>query len=268
MKIAISNIAWNSNENSSVIKLLKKFSVDSIEVALPILFNDLFKTNEVEIEKVRDYWNSNGIKIVAVQALLFGKPELLVFDKKVQNQTIEHLERVIYISGKLGASKLVFGSPRNRNVIGHSKIEALEIATEFFTLLAEKSVHNNVVLCIEPNATQYDCNFINNTQEAVELVKRVSHDGFRLHLDSGIMQLNNENVEDSINLAFPYLAHFHLSEPFLEKITNNTVDITTINNTLKSLNYTGYISIEMKKQNDDKSIKNIEDCLKFIKDIF
>jgi len=268
LKLAISNIAWNSNENSSVIDVLKELSVDSIEVALPILFSDLIEANDFEIDNVKKYWQINGIKIVAVQALLFGKPELLVFDSKVQKQTIEYLERVMYISGKLGASKLVFGSPKNRNVIGLNKAEAMEMATDFFSVLAELAVKNNVVVCIEPNAVQYDCNFITNTQEAFELVERVSHAGCRIHLDTGVMHLNNEDPEKSIQLALPYLSHFHISEPFLGRITDNTIDHKTISKTLKFLHYDGYISIEMKKQIYESNTGNIRECLKFVREIY
>lgn len=268
MKLAISNIAWNSSENSSVIEVLNEFSVDSIEVALSIFFKDLFDVSDFEIEEVKQYWLLNNIKIVAVQALLFGKPELLVFDKKGQKQIVEYLDRVMYISSKLGASKLVFGSPKNRKITGLSRVEAMQMATDFFSTLAELAGKHSVVLCIEPNAIQYDCNFITNTQEAFEFVELVSHEGFRLHLDTGVMQLNNEDIKESIELALPYLSHFHISEPFLDRIINNTVNHSTISKTLLSVHYDEYISIEMKKHNEENNIDNIRECLKFVKEIY
>jgi hypothetical protein len=51
-----------------------------------------------------------------MQALLFGTTGLNVFgDNKSQEAMLEHLRAVCRIGAGLGATKLVFGSPKNRD---------------------------------------------------------------------------------------------------------------------------------------------------------
>jgi pyruvate-formate lyase-activating enzyme len=60
------------------------------------------------------------------------------------------------------------------------------------------------------------------------------------------MAMNNENIEENLKIALPYAEHFHISEPFLELITNDKTNHEEFAKTLKSLNYDKLVSIEMK----------------------
>ena len=40
MKISISHIAWHRNQNKQIVELLKKFNIDTIEVAPTMLFDN------------------------------------------------------------------------------------------------------------------------------------------------------------------------------------------------------------------------------------
>ncbi len=269
MKLAISNIAWQPSENDAILEILKKLGVTGLEVAPSLLFNSPLAASPDDIQRVRGYWNENGVQIVAMQALLFGKPELQIFtDEATRRATLDYLSGVIMLAGKLGGGPLVFGSPKNRRVGTLSLEEVWQIAVPFFRTLGEVAQKHQQVFCIEANAPQYDCDFVTNTEEALALLRAIDHPGVAFNLDAGVMTLNGENYADSIEKALPYLRHFHISEPFLSKISQQHTDHNKIARTLRKWSYEHWISIEMRSGQADSNPRVVEECLKVAADIY
>lgn len=269
MKIAISNIAWNQQEDGNILKLLKKYSMSGVEIAPTKIWKNPTEESYQTINKYRKYWEKNGILISSTQSILFGHPELLIFgNKDKRNATLIYLEKMIRVSAQLGAEAIVFGSPKNRNRFNVNKAQALHIASDFFSKIATISKRYNVFFCIEPNPIEYGTNFINNTDEAVGLVRNVDHPNFKLHLDSGTMTVNGENVEEAITDGFPYLRHFHISEKNLSPIGKGKTDHEKIANILRTLNYKHWVSIEMKGMENSSNIGVVDEVLKFTSAIY
>jgi hypothetical protein len=88
------------------------------------------------IDDVRAFarrWRDEGLPIVAAQALLFGRPDLLLLGPPdVRRQTIDYLRLVFDLCAAAGATTMVFGSPRNRRREGRSTADAMAIATDAF----------------------------------------------------------------------------------------------------------------------------------------
>ena len=269
MKIAISNIAWNVEEDKDILKLLKKYSISGVEIAPTKIWKNPTEESYQTINQYRKYWEKNGISVSSTQSMLFGHPELLIFgNKDKRNQTLIYLEKMIRVSAGLGAKVIVFGSPKNRTRINVSKKQALDIACDFFFKIATISRKYNVFFCIEPNPIEYGTNFINNTEQAIELIKEVNHPNFKLHLDSGVMTINGENVEKAITDGFPYLRHFHISEKNLIPIYKGKTNHKKIANILRKLNYKHWVSIEMRGMENSSNLDVVDETLKFTSAIY
>lgn len=268
MKLTISNIAWHPQESDEIIRILKNLNIKGIEIAPTLVFDHPTIQTNSSIKNVRNYWNKNGIDIIAMQSLLFGKPELTFFDDEItRKKTIEYLKMIIDFGSKLGVRCYVFGSPKNRRNKIHTVARANNLAKEFFLILADIAGKNDSYFCIEPNAVQYECNFINTIEQAVELVQKVAHPAFGLIVDTGNMVLNDESI-DVLDFAFAYMKHFHISEPFLEKISNGKADHKSIGKRLRDLQYRNWISIEMKSGLASSNAETVEECLKYAIDAY
>lgn len=262
MKIAISNIAWHSHEEESVARAMQDLGVKGVEIAPTKVWQSPLAASDSEIALYRDFWESRGIQIVAIQALLFGRPELTIFqDVEKREETFEHLSRMIVLASKLGVSNLVFGSPKNRSISNKNTHEVEKIATSFFYSLGDVAAKNRVVFCIEPNPINYSCDFITTSEQGLELVNKVKSDGFGLHLDAAAMTLSRENIEPAIKLAFEQLCHFHISEPFLAPIGTEAVKHHLFSKALAELKYKGWTSIEMKAQSPDSNVLGVTKAL-------
>jgi D-psicose/D-tagatose/L-ribulose 3-epimerase len=247
MKIAISNIAWDDNEEGTAATILVEKGISGVEVAPTKIWPAPLEAGPESLSEYRQGWQNKGITIVALQALLFGRPELTLFESEaVREQTFHYLSRIIQLGAHLGARVLVFGSPKNRRVGDLDPQKAMETATQFFYRLGEVAYAHQTRFCIEPNAAEYGCDFIRTALEGRDLVKKVNHPGFGLHLDAGIMTMNGENYEKVLDACLVDLAHFHISEPQLGLIGAGATEHSRLAGHLKKIGYQGWVSIEMR----------------------
>ena len=246
MKLSISNLAWSPAEDADIAAVLQSFDVRGVELAPTKIWPDFTQVPEADLVAYRAFWQRQGIRIVALQSLLFGQPELVIFrDQETRFKLLAYLRRVMHIAAQLGAQILVFGSPRNRlrNDLGAQESQA--IAVEFFHQVGKLAAQHDVYFCIEPNPVAYGCDFICTATEGVALVRAVNHPHFRLHLDAGGMTLSEESYLASICASRELLAHFHISEPQLAIIGDGHTDHATIVSALRQIAYDHWVSIEM-----------------------
>lgn len=268
MKLAISNIAWNKGEDVEVAVLLKKYQITGIEVAPTKIWDNPLQVSDTKIKRYKKFWADKNIQIVALCSLLYGHPELTIFENETQREnTIAYLSQMIVLASKLGSKRLVFGAPKNRKYHNLKPEKVFEIAKDFFYRLSELAKQEKVFLCIEPNPVQYDTNFINTTSEAVDFINQVGHPNLRLHMDTSTMSLNKENYQKSIEQGQNLTEHFHISEDYLKQIGSANVNHQEIARILNQVGYSKWLSIEMPGIKG-ANIARVERALKYVKGVY
>lgn len=246
MNPAVSNIAWPAADDEAALEMLQASGVKHIEIAPTRHWPDLARVEEAEARRFAEKLHQRGCSICGFQALLFGKPELQVFGSDDGRACLEYLEGVCRLAGWMGAKALVFGSPKNRLRGSLSFDAALAKACEFFRILGDAAIKNNVVMCIEPNPSAYGCDFIQTANEAAALVELVNSPGIRMNLDMGELAMNGSDAARTVNELLPYAGHFHVSEPMLEPFDPKREAHAQTAAALKKAGYQGIISLEMK----------------------
>ena len=225
MRIGISNIAWDVTEDESIASLLQHYNIDAIDIAPAKYFSEPAYVTVPEIARVREWWASRGIEIVGMQALLVGTRGLNLFaDLTVQNSMLAHLDQVARIAAELGASKLVFGAPKNRDRGNYSSAQAHDIAVAFFRRLGEIGSRHGRVFCLEPNPSCYGANFMLDSVETATVVRAVGHPAIRMQFDTGAIAANGEDPHCVAAECSDIIGHFHISEPGLPALGSGLID--------------------------------------------
>lgn len=259
MRISISNIAWDVHLDSEVAALLGKYGIDAIDVAPGKYFTDFNRVPLQEVHKVRQWWEDRGIGITGMQSLLFGTQGLNLFaGQSSQQAMLEHLTGVCRVAAGLGASKLVFGSPKNRDRSGVAEAEVMPIAREFFSRLGDIAALHSVVICLEPNPKCYGANFMTTTRETAEVVSRVAHPAIRMQLDTGALTLNGESVEELVPAFHELIAHIHASEPQLVTLGDGGTEHARIAKIIEQTLPNRVVCIEMLPANEEAPLAAIE----------
>jgi sugar phosphate isomerase/epimerase len=253
MKLSISNIAWNSDDNEIVYDYLNKKKYDAIEIAPTKFINekpydDLDKIALIvnEIEK------RFGLKISSMQSIWYGQKGN-IFVKENQEELINYTKKAILYASKINCGNLVFGCPKNRNMNDNNKIE---YAFDFFRTIGDYACNHDTVVALEPNPKIYGTNFINYTKDAFDFVKGIQSNGLKVNMDFGTIIENNESL-DIINDNIELISHIHISEPYLELIKERE-EHKQLANILRKKNYDKYVSIEMKEQKIEDVFKTID----------
>lgn len=262
MRLAISSIAWDVEEDQAVAALLKQYEVDAIDIAPGKYFPEPGKAKDLEVLAVRAWWAEQGIEITGMQALLFGTKGMNVFGPPASQQLmLEHLGAVCRIGRVLGATRLVFGSPKNRDRSGLSDSQAMEIAAEFFQHLGDIAMAEGVTVCLEPNPSCYGANFMTTSSETARVVKAIDHPAIRMQLDTGAMTINEEDIGAVVEECAGFLGHIHASEPNLLPLgdggTNHDMVFTALSRYLPD----SLVCIEMVTSRDEAHLNSIERAL-------
>lgn len=262
MRIAISNIAWDVRDDEAVAALLHQYHVDAIDIAPGKYFSDPRQATPDDMSQVRDWWRKRGIEITGMQALLFGTTGLNLFDPPVvQAAMLRHLDAVCRIGGGLGATRLVFGSPKNRDRSGLSDTQAETVAVEFFRRLGDSACGHGVRVCLEPNPPCYGANFMTTSAETAVMVKQVGHPAIRMQLDTGAMTINGEAPEAVIANYAALIGHVHASEPNLVTLGDGGCDHHAVGRALNATLPDQIVTIEMLATKQEPPLQVIEHAL-------
>lgn len=260
MKLSVSNIAWDTKEEHDVFELLLTNGVSGIEMAPTKIWPAWQGAIPDKATQIRQEYQSIGFKIPALQAILFDKPDLQVFGSAgSQEGMLNHLDKVASLAKAFGAKILVFGSPKNRDLGSLSSEQAFLQGIDFFRRAGDVCAKWSVKLCLEPNPSIYNCNFMTHWYEVLEMVNKVSHPSVCVHLDTACIALEGDDVIEAIHQCADKITHFHVTEPNLGDFSAPTLEHATFGQALKDVAYNGWLSIEMRRS--DKPTKSVKDAV-------
>ena len=247
MKLAVSSLAWDPAQDSAVQELMLAAGVTGVELAPLKYWPDAPDVNARSLTDYRATWADAGISIVALQGILFGKPDLQLFGSAEQRLAFErHLVGMAKVAEGLGASIMVLGAPKNRLRGALPAERASADAAESLRRVAHACTECGCVLCIEPAPNHYGGDFVRNLDEGVALVRAVDHPGFALHVDAGAIAICGETDERILDALRSTARHFHISEVDLLPIGSGTVDHARLGRLVRASGYDRWLSIEMK----------------------
>ena len=262
MRLAISNIAWDTSEDEAVAALLQRFAIDAIDIAPGKYFPEPASATAADIAQVKGWWAERGFEITGMQALLFGTTGLNVFGSAAsQAALIKHLAAVCRIGAGLGATRVVFGSPKNRDRSGLSDQDALEIAISFFRQLGDIAQASGVTICLEPNPACYGANFMTSSAETALVVKCIAHPAIQMQLDTGALTINGENPLVVLHDCAALIGHVHASEPDLLPLGDGGTEHGQMAVALSQYLPTHVVTIEMVATKDESHLVSIERAL-------
>ena len=261
MKLSVSNIAWNEDEDEAVLTLLSSLGAKGIEIAPTKLWPDWEGASAEAAQKAAAALKARGFAVPALQAILFGKPDLKVFgSEKSQTELLDHIEHVAAIAQGFDAAVLVFGSPKNRDPGDLGEEEAYRRGADFFHRAGERCKPYSVELCLEPNPKHYACNFMTSWRDVVRMAKAVNHPNIGIHLDVACIALEGDDPVEAVEACAGDICHYHATEPELGDFENAQMPHDKIGAALRAQNYDNWISIEMRRS--ENPLKSIETAVK------
>ena len=264
LRYSISNIAWDKEHDAEMYTFLKENGIQGLEMAPTRLFDDPYDNLERSHLYARMLKNRYSLEVSSMQSIWYRVSESIFGSQQEREKLLRYTRKAILFAESMGIGNMVFGCPKNRRIPeGMSEKEAEEIAVGFFRRLGDFAAEHNTVLAMEANPVIYGTNFLNGTRETCEFVKKVGSSGLKVNIDMRTMIYNKENPH-LVKTYKTLVNHIHISFPNLLPI-EECEEYRTLKKVLGKIDYTGYISVEMKNSGD---IQKAKDAILFVKEFF
>src|SRR5204863_6603738 len=127
---------------------------------------------------------------------------------------------------------------------GHSREKAVDNIVDTFRMAASGIADAGVRLCLEPLSPP-EADFINTCDEALEILGRLGHKNFVLHLDVKAMSTEQVTTPELIRRHGKTAGHFHANDVNRRGPGFGDTDFVPIFRALRDTCYQGWVSVEV-----------------------
>ena len=163
---------------------------------------------------------------------------------------------------RIGIEHIVFGSGGARYVPeGFPYDVAVDQFTRVLTEMAPVAQESGITLCVEPLRRQ-ETNFLNTVPETVAVLDRVAHPAVGLTFDIYHVMQEGRSAED-VMIGGRYIQHLHVAEN-TDRAAPGTHgdDFTPYFAALRSVGYSGRISVECRWRDINSEMRTAYDALR------
>jgi sugar phosphate isomerase/epimerase len=247
MRYAICNETFEGWDHERVCRFVADLGYQGLELAPFTLAPRITDVSAAQRTALRRQAERCGLKIVGLHWLL-AKTEglhLTAADPAVRQRTADYLVELARCCQDVGGEFLVFGSPAQRRIpAGATRAQATDYAVDTFLRAAAGIAACGVTLCLEPLSPP-EADFINTCAEAVEILDRIAHPAFVLHLDVKAMSTEDSPAPELIRRYAGRTGHFHANDPNRRGPGFGATDFVPIFKALKESGYGGWVSVEV-----------------------
>jgi sugar phosphate isomerase/epimerase len=247
MRYAICNEAFEGWDHARVCGFVAGLGYTGLEVAPFTLAPRVTEVSAERRRELRRQAEADGLRLIGLHWLLARTEGLHVTaaDEAVRRRTADYLVELARCCRDLGGDLMVFGSPAQRRIPARAtRSQAADYAADTFGRALPGIADCGVRLCLEPLSPP-EADFINTCGEAVQLLERVGHPSFVLHLDVKAMSTEAAPTPDVIRRYGPRAAHFHANDANRRGPGFGDTDFVPIFRALGECGYGGWVSVEV-----------------------
>ena len=196
-KLFVSNLAWNHFDSTNVLKLLKDYSIDGIDLA-PIKINHKWKNSETSMKNFYKKISILNLHVNAIQGV-FYKTNFKLFKKNHQFNIYNHIFKMIKISKILNCNKIIIGSSNFRNNYKLNVFDSDNIFLNFFRQIIPLLKKHKIYICFEPIPRNYGEKYLDDIDKLANLIRKLKTPWFGINFDTSIYHFNKFNKKKFLN---------------------------------------------------------------------
>ncbi|MBI2803994.1 MAG: sugar phosphate isomerase/epimerase [Planctomycetes bacterium] len=268
MRYAICNETFEGWDHARTCKTAAELGYTGLEIAPFTLAPRITDVTAAHRKQLKQEAEAAGLQIIGLHWLL-AKTEGLQLtspDVAIRQRTADYLVELARACRDLGGDLMVFGSPAQRRIpAGATREHAVDFAVDTFKRAQGGIADAGVRLCLEPLAPT-EADFIQTAAEACDILDRLAHPSFVLHLDVKAMSSETIPIPELIRTHAARTGHFHANDANRRGPGFGAVDFVPIFRALKETNYSGWVSVEVFDYTPDpvtiarESIRYMREC--------
>lgn len=239
-------------EHFKLFSSIKASGFDFIELLVP-------EPGELDLSQTRQALLDNELDVILAARVNLQR-NIASADLKDHQGGIDYLNYAIetaatlgttIVGGPLTGNPLVFAGRPPQPVDEEERLARKERCVDALSQVASTAQKNGVTLAVEP-LNRFESDVLCTTQQGLELLDAVDHPNVKLMLDTFHMAMEESSIAEAIRLAGPRIAHFQANENHRGFPGTGSVDWVDVCRALHEVNYTGPISLEPFRRDDDR----------------
>jgi D-psicose/D-tagatose/L-ribulose 3-epimerase len=231
---------------------MKALGFDFVELLVP-------EPGEIDLAEARRALDDAGLGVVLAARVNLQR-NLSSDDKVAHTAGVDYLRYTADCAAALGATivggpltgnPLVFAGRAPAPVAESERLARKERCVAGLQTAGAHAAAAGVVLAVEP-LNRFESDVLCTTQQAVELLDAVDHPAVLMMLDTFHMHMEEASIAEAILLAGGRLAHFQANENHRGFPGTGATDWVGVCRALHAIGYTGPVSLEPFRRNDDR----------------
>lgn len=248
IRFGICNELFEGWELERLCSCVRDLGYEGLELAPFTLAPTITELSRDDRREIRRTIESSGLAVIGTHWLLAKTEGFYVTspDPAVRRKTADYLAELVVATHELGGELMVFGSPKQRNLLpGVTFEQALTYAEEVLGSLAPFLDRHRIDFCVEPLGPS-ETDFLTSIAQAEDLITRLGHPRFKLHLDVKAQSADPEgSVPELIRKYASHAGHFHANDVNLRGPGMGEVDFGPILEALVESGYSRWVSVEV-----------------------
>lgn len=213
-KRAVCNELFGKMDFASSCALLQKYGFTGIEIAPFTISDERGTISDATVARIKKDLSAHALEFVGFHWLFSYPPgfETTSSDKTKREAALAHLRHLLDVSGALGGGKLIFGSPKQREVHDTTFEEGMHRLEEFLAEVADHAQKCNSIICVEA-LPKKDTNVLNVLEQSLQLVKRIGKSSIQGMFDFHNCGDETLTWDRLITTYFSIIRHIHLNDP-------------------------------------------------------
>ena len=237
MKLAISNLAWDFDQNQEVFEHLKQLNISNIEGVL----SKIGGWDDLNYEMLKSYHNllqTNGLKVESIQSIFFNYKSEGLHDT---HSIVSHIKQLVEYCKILNVKVMVLGSPNLRVHTEDLQSKLSQTFLEIDSLLKDTGIE----LSIEPNTKIYGGQYFHNLNEIVDFIVSNNLVNIKTMIDTHNLILEGYDPNHELKKFEKFINHIHVSEQNLVPLIDYEFH-KSFSKTLKEIEYNKIVTLEVK----------------------
>lgn len=195
-------------------------------------------------------------EVFGQDGLCFSDP-----DDAKRDEAIKRAKDAVDLAARLGA-QINVGRLRGGRMFGYDDGLCIARSNSALKEVAAYAGSKGVIMAVEP-VNPIASNYVNTTQEGLELLKVIDEPACRLMLDSNHMFISDKDMIQSVYDAKGQFTYVHMVDSNRLYPGNCKLDFPAFVKALKDVGYDGWLSVEVfQRPNQDVALKKSYEYLK------
>ncbi|MCE9609962.1 MAG: sugar phosphate isomerase/epimerase [Chthoniobacter sp.] len=220
---------------------------DLVEIAPFTIARSVTEISAAQRAELRESAARAGVGIAGLHWVLVETAGMFLNspDAETRRRSARYFEELVACCADFGGTRIVVGSPKQRQVAAGTSHEAARVWTaETLRDAVRRAEDRGVVVCLEPLAPN-ETNFLNTAAEARRFAAEFASPALSVILDVKAMCAEAQPIPQIIRESAGQFAYFHANDRNLKGPGFGDVDFTPIAAALREVRYDGVVSVEV-----------------------